>query len=87
MLILECLKNKIERGIYNMKDLEKLATKLVVKTTLGKDGKTYKNLVIQFIDLQENVVFSLQVQPTFKMTSSQFGLYSACINSIEKEQI
>lgn len=66
--------------------LEKLTTNVVVKTTLGKDGKTYNNLIVQFIALDESVVFQLQVDPTFNMTSKQFGLYNACINAIKKEQ-
>lgn len=63
----------------NEQTKNKVYTKIEVEQKLGKDGKTYKNVKLYFLTADGKELFSLVVNPAFKLTPAQYGLYQALL--------
>lgn len=62
-----------------------MKTKLLVKTTIGKDGKTYRNMILLFFDKNDNEIFSLPVKPSFDLTSKAYSRLMFLLNDFVEE--
>lgn len=61
-----------------------MKTKLIVKITIGKDGKTYKNMILLFLDNDNKEIFSLPVKPSFELSSKAYSRLMYLLNDFEE---
>lgn len=64
-----------------------MKTKLLVKTTLGKDGKTYRNMILLFLDNFDNEIFSLPIKPSFELTSKAYSRLMFLLNDFDEKYL
>lgn len=68
----------------NKETQNKVFTKVVVDTKLGKDGRTFNNVKLVFVDYKGNELYSVVVKPAFEQTAKQYGLYQSLINRVKE---
>lgn len=68
----------------NNQTQQKVFTKVVIDTKLGKDGRTFNNVKLVFLDYKGNELYSVVVKPAFEQTAKQYGLYQSLINRVKE---